>query len=180
MTRDELVRLRQRLLDGETRAALAAEVGISAELLNYYWKSRGLIESMPHPKGHRELWTYPRLRRLHARWCAGVSLSELAKAEGVGRDAIWHAFKAHGIETPDYVTNRTRYMRSASEQVAVNRSLALAAAMRRDGALWKHIHAECVRRFGYPMSLETLRRRASQYWQRVTYNQVRGSSLGAK
>jgi AcrR family transcriptional regulator len=149
---------RRRVADEATTPELAAEVGMSVHLLNYYWRTRGLVESMPY----RTPWTQAEVQQLYARWIARESLNELAASSGRSKSAIWSAFDRAGLSLPDYDVRGGYRVRDSARRIS-QRAAVYGVQMRREGWTYPRIHTEVVARFGYPFGLKSLERTIRRY-----------------
>ena len=93
--------LRLRWLDGESIETLAAELGTSKPRLVSLWTTRGLTAELPKRRSYRI--SVAALRRIHARWCAGESIVNLADEAGMPRSTLWAMMRRAGLslQRPD-------------------------------------------------------------------------------
>lgn len=151
---------RRRVADEATTSELAAEAGMNAAQLKYYWRTRGLVEAMPYEQFTP--WTMSEIRALHARWVAGESLDMLAASTLRSRTAIWHAFKRAGLSLPEHDIRGGYGVREDVRRIA-RRSVVCAAQRRAQGWQWQRIHAHVVQRFGYPFKVGALTAAVRRY-----------------
>jgi len=149
---------RRRVADEATTSELAAEVGLSVPLLNYYWRTRGLVESMPY----RTPWTHVEVQQLYARWVAGESLDELAESSGRTKGAIWSAFDRAGLSLPECDVRGGYRVRDNARRIS-RRAVVYGVQMRQEGWTYPRIHAAVVARFGYPFGRKALERTIRRY-----------------